>query len=183
MVGPLATIFFKANVLSGKTMWTFFCLISSCCHFWYHPSHFWTCVVVFRIVGVATWPRTCMNIAKRGLRDNSSSSSSSVKSVQVGQALVMHAFYPSAWEAEADRALCLRPAWSTQWAPGQPELHSEILSLKKKKGKERKGRKRKQCIHTGQGFLLTDWLTALESWCPACLISPPSIAMVFLANK
>ena len=31
-----------------------------------------------------------------------------------GQAVVVHAFNPSTWEAEAVRSLSLRPAWSTE---------------------------------------------------------------------
>jgi hypothetical protein len=47
--------------------------------------------------------------------------------------VVAHAFNPSTWEAEAGRFLSLRPAWSTKWVPGQPGLHRETLSQKKKK--------------------------------------------------
>jgi hypothetical protein len=43
-------------------------------------------------------------------------------------AVVVHAFNPSTWEAEAGRFLSSRPAWSTKWVPGQPGLHREILS-------------------------------------------------------
>jgi hypothetical protein len=50
-----------------------------------------------------------------------------------GQAVVAHAFNPSAWQAEVFRLLSLRPAWSTERVPDQPELHREILSQKKKK--------------------------------------------------
>jgi hypothetical protein len=45
---------------------------------------------------------------------------------------VAHAFNPSTWEAEAGRFLSSRPAWSTEWDPGQPELHRETLPRKKK---------------------------------------------------
>lgn len=34
-------------------------------------------------------------------------------------AVVAHTFKPRTWEAEADRYLSSRPAWSTQWAPGK----------------------------------------------------------------
>jgi hypothetical protein len=34
-------------------------------------------------------------------------------------------------EAEAGRSLTLRPAWSTEWVPGQPSLYREILSQRK----------------------------------------------------
>jgi hypothetical protein len=50
--------------------------------------------------------------------------------------MVVHAFNPSTWEAEAGRSLSLRPAWSTKWVPGQPELYRETLSPGKKKKKE-----------------------------------------------
>jgi hypothetical protein len=35
--------------------------------------------------------------------------------------------------AVAGGFLSLRPAWSTEWVPGQPRLHRETLSWKKKK--------------------------------------------------
>jgi hypothetical protein len=51
--------------------------------------------------------------------------------------VVAHAFNPSTWEAEAGGFLSSRPAWSTEWVPGQPGLHRETLSWKKiKKGKQ-----------------------------------------------
>jgi hypothetical protein len=53
------------------------------------------------------------------------------KSSQPG--MVAHAFNPSTWEAEAGEFLSSRPAWSTEWIPGQPGLHSVTLSRKKKK--------------------------------------------------
>jgi hypothetical protein len=46
--------------------------------------------------------------------------------------VVAHAFNPSTWEAEAGEFLSSRPAWSTEWVPGQPGLHRETLSRKKK---------------------------------------------------
>jgi hypothetical protein len=46
--------------------------------------------------------------------------------------MVAHAFNPSTWEAEAGRFLSSRPAWSTEWVPGQPEIHRETLSQKNK---------------------------------------------------
>ena len=45
------------------------------------------------------------------------------------------AFNPSSWEAEAGGSLSSRPAWSTEQVPGQPGLHRETLSQKKKKPK------------------------------------------------
>jgi hypothetical protein len=50
-----------------------------------------------------------------------------------GQAMVAHVFNFSTWEAEAGRFLSSRPAWSTEWVPGQPGLHRETLCLKTKK--------------------------------------------------
>jgi hypothetical protein len=41
--------------------------------------------------------------------------------------MVAHTFNPSTREAEVGRFLSRRPAWSTEWIPGQPELHRETL--------------------------------------------------------
>ena len=38
----------------------------------------------------------------------------------------MHAFNPSTREAEANGSLSSRPAWLTEWVPGQPGLHREL---------------------------------------------------------
>jgi hypothetical protein len=48
---------------------------------------------------------------------------------------MVHAFNSSTCEAEAGRFLSSRPAWSTKWVPGQPGLHRETLSRKKKNPK------------------------------------------------
>jgi hypothetical protein len=40
---------------------------------------------------------------------------------------------PSSWEAEAGRSLSSKPAWSTEWVPGQPGLHRETFSQKTNK--------------------------------------------------
>jgi hypothetical protein len=64
--------------------------------------------------------------------------------------VVVHAFNPSTREAEVGGYLSSRLAWSTEWVPGQPGLHREILSRKiknqkpKKKKKKRKEKKRKE---------------------------------------
>jgi hypothetical protein len=42
--------------------------------------------------------------------------------------VVVHTFDSSTQEAEGDRSLCLRPAWSTEQVPGQPRLHKETLN-------------------------------------------------------
>jgi hypothetical protein len=52
--------------------------------------------------------------------------------------VVVHAFNPSTWEAEAGEFLGSRPAWSTKWVPGQPGLYRETLSQKTKKKKKKK---------------------------------------------
>jgi hypothetical protein len=52
--------------------------------------------------------------------------------------VMVHSFNPSTWEAEALGSLSLRPTWSTESVPGQPWLHPETLSQKKKKKKNKK---------------------------------------------
>jgi hypothetical protein len=54
--------------------------------------------------------------------------------------LVAHDFNPSPWEAEAGRLQSLRPVWSTEWAPGQPEKPCLEKFLKRKK-RSKLGRK------------------------------------------
>jgi hypothetical protein len=54
--------------------------------------------------------------------------------------VLMHAFNPSTWEAEAGGFLSSGPAWSTEWVPGQPGLHRETLSREKKKKKKKKNK-------------------------------------------
>jgi hypothetical protein len=59
------------------------------------------------------------------------------------------AFNPNTREAEAGGLLSSRPAWSTEWVPGQPGIHRETLSRKTKiktkqnKTKEKEKKKRK----------------------------------------
>ena len=60
----------------------------------------------------------------------------------MSRALVAHAFNNSTWKAEAARFVSSKPAWTSQWAPGQPGLHREAylgkrnLSQKKKVSNE-----------------------------------------------
>jgi hypothetical protein len=63
-----------------------------------------------------------------------------IKNINSGQAVVVHAFTPSTWEAEAEAGgfLSLRPAWSTKGVPGQPVLYRETLSGKKQKQTNKK---------------------------------------------
>ena len=76
-------------------------------------------------------------------------------------AVVAHTLNPSTWEAEAGESLGSRPAWSTEWVPGQPGIHREILSRKqneqinkqtKNKNQNQKNQQQKQphdslCVH------------------------------------
>jgi hypothetical protein len=57
------------------------------------------------------------------------------KKGSLGQAVVAHAFNPSTWEAEAGGFLSSKPAWSTEWVPGQPGLHGESCLKKPLKKK------------------------------------------------
>jgi hypothetical protein len=57
---------------------------------------------------------------------------------QTEPGVVAHAFNPSIWEAEAGGFLSSRPAWSTEWVPGQPGLYRETLSRKTKQNKQTK---------------------------------------------
>jgi hypothetical protein len=57
--------------------------------------------------------------------------------------VVVHAFNPSTWEAEAGRFLSSRPAWSTEWVSEQPVLYRENLSWKNKITTTTKSQKKK----------------------------------------
>ena len=64
------------------------------------------------------------------------------------QAVVAHTYNPSTWEAEAGGFLSSRPAWSTEWDPGQPGLYRETLSRKSPRQK-----RREQRVCQGEGLL------------------------------
>ena len=57
---------------------------------------------------------------------------------QESWAVVVLAFNPSTWEAEASGFLSGRPAWSKEWFSGQPGLYRETLSQKKTKRRSKK---------------------------------------------
>jgi hypothetical protein len=67
--------------------------------------------------------------------------------------VVAHAFDPSTREAEAGGFLSSRPAWSTEWVPGQPGLYRETLSQKtnKQTNKQTNKKVRKDILEGGKG--------------------------------
>jgi hypothetical protein len=70
-----------------------------------------------------------------------------VSKSKVSRAVVVHAFNPSTWKAETGVFLSSKPAWSTEWVPGQPGLHRETLSRKNKP-------KKRHLWNDTQGWLL-----------------------------
>jgi hypothetical protein len=65
------------------------------------------------------------------------------------QALVAHAFNPSTQEAEAGGFLSSRPAWSTEWVPGQPRAtQRNPVSKKKQKQKQKQNKIKQKKIYT-----------------------------------
>ena len=62
--------------------------------------------------------------------------------------LVAHSFNPSTREAEAGGFPSSRPAWSTMWVPGQPELYRETLSQNKTK-KSRRNQREPRALEQG----------------------------------
>jgi hypothetical protein len=62
---------------------------------------------------------------------------SSRLSTHCSWAMVVHAFDPSTWEAEVGGFPSSRPAWSTEWVPGQPG-YTEKPCLEKTKPKQNK---------------------------------------------
>ena len=60
--------------------------------------------------------------------------------------VVAHACNSSTWEAEAGRFPSSRPAWSTEWVPGQTGLHRKTLFRKTKQNKTKQKKKRKRNI-------------------------------------
>ena len=51
---------------------------------------------------------------------------------------------PALWEAEAGGFLSSRPAWSTEWVPGQPGLYRKTLSPRNQNPKKQKTKKQQQ---------------------------------------
>jgi hypothetical protein len=52
--------------------------------------------------------------------------------------VVVHAFNPSTWEAEAGRFLSSKPAWSTEFQDSQGYTEKPCLEKQKKKKKKKK---------------------------------------------
>ena len=84
-----------------------------------------------------------------------------------------HTFNPSTQEEESGRLLSLRPAWSTKWVPGQPELYRETLStsppapqIKWRCRKDRNGWKKVVNFHTDTWATLNSILESqlYECW-------------------
>ena len=71
--------------------------------------------------------------------------------------VVVHTFNPSPWEAAADGS---RSTWSMEWVLGQPELHWETLSQKRKKGRK-EGRKEERKEGRKEGNLQTNETASL----------------------
>jgi hypothetical protein len=81
--------------------------------------------------------------------------------------VVAHAFNPSTWEAEAGRFLSSRPAWSTEWVPGQPGLYRETLSRKTKPNQTKSNQNKTKQNKTKQknpAFPLTFDNTLVKGW-------------------
>jgi hypothetical protein len=72
--------------------------------------------------------------------------------------VVAQAFNPSIWEAEAGEFMSSRPAWSTEWVPGQPGLYRETLSRKIKASKQTN----KQIKNKTKKELFILWLRFVE---------------------
>jgi hypothetical protein len=73
-----------------------------------------------------------------------------MKQQQQSQDVMAHAFNPSTQETEAGGLLSLRPAWSTEKAPGQPGLHRETLCQKTTKQNKTDTRLRKEEYDSGR---------------------------------
>ena len=88
-------------------------------------------------------------------------------------AMVVHAFNPSTWEAEAGRYLSLGPAWSWEWVPGQPGLHRETLSQTSQKNKQKK---RMTIGSRALPFLVYGlWYSLTSSWTVSCFCLDTSL--------
>ena len=78
------------------------------------------------------------------------------------RAVVARAFNPSTWEAEAGGFLSSRPAWSTEWVPGQLGQHRETLSQKTKNKQTNKKQNRMNLEVNFKGQ--KRWPSSKEHW-------------------
>jgi hypothetical protein len=78
--------------------------------------------------------------------------------------VVAHAFNPSTREAEAGGFLSSRPAWSTEWVPGQPGLHRETLSRKNKTKQNKTKHKTKQKKEVSPKFSAAANALLVSTW-------------------
>jgi hypothetical protein len=89
----------------------------------------------------------------------------------MSQVVVAHTFDSSTWEAEAGRFLSSRPAWSTEWVPGQPGLHRETLSRKKPKRKKKDDMYGSICIYVSPWSHLVVLLNSYGDSIQPCPVS------------
>jgi hypothetical protein len=97
-----------------------------------------------------------------------------LRALTAGRAVVALAFNPSTWEAEAGRFLSSRPAWSTEWVPGQLGYTENVVS------KNIKNKIKRHWLLFQRSWVqfpaTTWWLTTICSrvWCPllVCLKTP-----------
>jgi hypothetical protein len=69
-----------------------------------------------------------------------------------GPGMLAHVFNSSTLEAEAGGFLSLRPAWSTEWVPGQSGLYRETLSQKQKQQKNQKNKNKNKNKQTNKAL-------------------------------
>ena len=79
----------------------------------------------------------------------------------LGPGMMAHAFNPSTQKAEAGGSPSLRPAWSIEWVPGQPELYSKTLTPNKQTKKQAKSPNK--IIIAWNKYLFIDFLVSVCS--------------------
>ena len=86
----------------------------------------------------------------------------------------VHAFNPNTQEAETGlNSVSLKPAWSTEQLPGQPELHGETLS---QKTQERQKESRDHAVEAKGIRIIWEPLNKLRGSLTGChLVRDPAI--------
>jgi hypothetical protein len=100
-------------------------------------------------------------------------------------AVVGHAFNPNTWEAEAGGFLSSRPAWSTEWVPGQPGLHRKTLSQNKTiQTTIKKAHAQSLCVSLSLSLSLSIsyWVGSREVWAwgqipSTCKLGPQNLSI------